>query len=283
MADTLRTLVGLKVDTTNIPIQKYSVNHNIEWKEVKASATLSNDYTTLIKRMTEASFETYDIYRLLMTALSGGLYKKTDVEAYLGEFADAPDGDIFYTKTGVSKNEYEDGLVYIDTINCPLNDVVSVSFKVRGVEMKTETTNLETFIITHDSLYMIDGISFNEEETIYGVKDLTISTNFEFYDYYKTKIDPDMSAITGIKPRAKCSAVVDAIGVLDDLTGNDTIVLHFKRCIKNGVGTESGGTITLNNCNITYDSQDANLGEIATVGFDIIIGSLTFALTGAGA
>ena len=283
MADTLRTLVGLKVGTTNIPIQKYSVNHNIEWKEVKASATLSNDYTTLIKRMTEASFETYDIYKLLNTALSSGLYKVLDVTAYLGAFADTPDGDIFYTKTGVATNEYEDGLLYIDTINCPLNDVVSVSFKVRGVEMAVDDEDLTNFKITHDSLYMLDGISFNTDSTIYGVKDLTISTNFEFYDYYKTDIDPELSAITGIKPRAKCSAVIDAISVLEDLTGDDTIVLHFKRCIKNGVGTESGGKITLNNCNITYESQDANLGEIATVGFDIIIGSLTFALTGAGA
>ena len=282
MADTLRTLVGLKVDSTNIPIQKYAVNHNIEWKTVKSSATLSNDYTTLIKRMTEASFETYDIYKLLNTALSSGLYKVSDVTAYLGAFADTPSGDIFYTKTGVATNEYDDGLLYIDTINCPLNDVVSVSFKVRGVEMTVDDEDLTDFSITHNSLYMIDGISFNDDETVYGVKDLTISTNFKFYDYYKTDIDPDMSAITGIEPRAKCSAVIDAIGVLDDLTGNDTIVLHFKRCIKNGVGTESGGTITLNNCNITYDSQDANLGEIATVGFDIIIGSLTFALTGAG-
>ena len=283
MADTLRTLVGLKVDTTNIPIQKYSVNHNIEWKEVKASATLSNDYTTLIKRLTEASFETYDIYKLLNTALSSGLYKVSDVTAYLGAFADTPSGDIFYTKTGVATIKYTDGLLYIETINCPLNDIASVSFKVRGVDMVVDDEDLTDFEITHDSLYMIDGISFNDDETIYGVKDLTISTNFEFYDYYKTDIEPDMSAITGIRPRAKCSAVVDAIGVLDNLTGDDTIVLHFKRCIKNGVGTEDGGTITLNNCNITYDSHDANLGEIATVGFDIIIGSLTFALTGAGA
>jgi len=283
MADTLRTLVGLKVDTTNIPIQKYSVNHNIEWKEVKASATLSNDYTTLIKRLTEASFETYDIYKLLNTALSSGLYKVSDVTAYLGAFADTPSGDIFYTKTGVATIKYTDGLLYIETINCPLNDIASVSFKVRGVDMVVDDEDLTDFEITHDSLYMIDGISFNDDETIYGVKDLTISTNFEFYDYYKTGIEPDMSAITGIRPRAKCSAVIDAIGVLENLTGDDTIILHFKRCIKNGVGTEDGGTITLNNCNITYDSQDANLGEIATVGFDIIIGSLTFALTGAGA
>ena len=283
MTDTLRTLVGLKVDTTNIPIQKYSVNHNIEWKEVKASATLSNDYTTLIKRMTEATFETYDIYKLLNTALSSGLYKVSDVTAYLGAFADTPSGDIFYTKTGVAKIKYTGGLLYIETINCPLNDIVSVSFKVRGVDMVVDDEDLTDFEITHDSLYMLEGISFNAGTDIYGVKDLTISTNFEFYDYYKTDIEPDMSAITGIRPRAKCSAVIDAIGVLDNLTGDDTIVLRFKRCIKNGVGTEYGGTITLNNCNITYDSQDANLGEIATVGFDIIIGSLTFALTGAGA
>jgi hypothetical protein len=284
MADTLRTLVGLTIGKSdgkkNIPIQKYSTAYNPEWKEIRASATLSNDVTCLVKRMPEATFETYDLYKLL-TAFSNGLYVVTDVVAYAGAFASLPVGDIYYTNTGVMSFTMADALNYIETINCPQNDVASITFKSRGVPMVVaKTSDLSTFAITHDTLYVIDGIQLGESETSYGVKDLTISTNFEFYDHYKTDIDPELSAITGIKPRAKCTAVIDTISDLATLEGDDTVTLNFKKYKKNGVGTEDGGTITLNNCNVSYESTDNNLGEVATVGLDIIIGSITFALVG---
>jgi len=277
MSTVIRTLVGLKLGSTLIPIQSKGDEQNNEWLKLYATSSIRYDLVALTKRMPVLTFETNAV-KTLLTALSNDIYKVDDIEFYEGSFSETPSNGYYFSTTGVLKGSAEDAVVFIDEISGDINEPLSSSFKVRGASITYDDEyELQNFTITHGSVHTIKSLSFNSN-TI-GLRSFRLSTNIDFYDYYENSIDPTMSAIKGVDIQATATILIDHYSLISEITTPTDFVINLNKYQAGGLPQVSGGTITLKNCVVTADSKRSAIGDVSTVDIVMYPESITFGLS----
>lgn len=261
MTDTIRTLVGVKIGSTFLPCQSANTEQNLEWLELKATSSISNDLVALKKRMPELTCETYDL-KGLWTLLSSSIYKVDDVGVYHGAFASTPASGYFFNAIGVMKQIAEDAVIYIDSMSCDVGEPLRVTFKVRGSPFMTHTEDLFNFTLTHSQVNTIAGLTYNS--TTIGIRNFELNTNIEFYDHYSTDIDPEMSAITNLNINATATVLIDDYTAIEALQSATNFVINLNKYQAGGLPSVSAGTITLANCAVKADRTTASIGTPGT-------------------
>ncbi len=267
MSTVIRTLVGLKIGDSLIPIQSKSEESNNEWTKLYATSSIRYDLVALTKRMPILSFETKAV-KTLLSALSNNIYKLNDIEFYEGKFSEMPSNGYYFSSTGILKGSAENAVVFIDEISGDINEPLNCVFKIRGATINYNSNyELNNFTITHGAVHTIKSLSFGQN-TI-GLRSFRLSTNIEFYDYYENSIDPIMSAIKAVELQATATILIDHYSLMTEITSPTDFVVNLNKYQSGGLPQISGGTILLKNCVVSAESKRASIGDISTA--DIVM------------
>ena len=280
MSTVIRTLVGLKIGTetsTLVPIQSQALANNNEFMQLKATSSIGHDLVAHTKRMPELTFETNALAKLT-TALGGGIYKVDDIEYYLGKFAATPSEEGYYfDTTGVSVKKMTGAVIYIDTISGDIGEPITCTFKTRGNSVATSTDTLESFTISHGDVHTISTLTFGAKTV--GIRNFSLETGIEFYDYFENGVDPEVSAITNADLRATCRILIDSVTDIEAIETVTDFVLNLNKYQAGGLPQIAGGTITFNDCVVKVESDESRIGDVAiaeislrptSVEFDIV-------------
>ena len=278
MTTEIRTLVGLRVNTSNLAIQSSSFNLNTEYLKLKATASVNNDLVAVTKIMPEIRCETHDLKGVL-NLTNNTLYSVRDVSLYLGRIASLPTGNNYFDSTGVLSFFMNDGLLYIDSITANINEPVSVSLGIRGGLVDASSINLSNFTISHTSVVTPLNMTFSGND--YPLRSMTINTNFNFYDHYETGITPSLSAITGTDLAVSLEMNAhDALAISEAAAqGCYNLVVNLIKYRPCGQDPVSAGSITLGNALIKIDSLEARLGDLANGTLTVSPETITFSVT----
>ncbi|MEM4204207.1 MAG: hypothetical protein QXS54_09090 [Candidatus Methanomethylicaceae archaeon] len=259
---TLRTLVGCKIDTNMVPIQRASVENNLDWLELKSTSSIGYDLVALTRRIPEITFETNDL-KSVATIMGNNIYAVKDVTFYMGTFATEPSYGYYFSGTGVATKTMENAVIIIDRISGDVGEPITVTLRVRGgdISSDSENINLEEFTLTHSEVNTISSLTV--DTTTIGVRNLEIATNVEFYDHFTTNITPDLSAITTVRLEATATILIDDMLTLEALTQKKNFVFTLKKYREVQSPIDSG-SITITNAIAKCESYETSIGEIAT-------------------